>query len=235
MKIEELLESALSVLMPRTCSVCDKPLAADEKFLCRKCMMELPRTHYEEIDFNPFEQLMAGKIPVERCTSYFFYHKGDPYASILHDIKYRNMPTMGRWLTQRAVGEMSDSGFFDGIDAIVPVPLHYTKLASRGYNQSQYLAQGISRATSVPVVKAVKAIKEHSTQTHKDALERQKNIEGTFAVARRYVASLQGKHLLLVDDVVTTGSTLLACATVLKQAIPGVRISLFTLAAAQLE
>ena len=87
----------------------------------------------------------------------------------------------------------------------------------------------------MPVIKAVKAIKEHSTQTHKDAVERQKNIEGTFAVAKKHVAALHGKHLLLVDDVVTTGSTLLACATVLKQAIPGVRISLFTLAAAQLE
>lgn len=235
MKIKELLNSALSVLMPRTCSVCDKPLEVDEKFLCRKCLMDLPRTHYEEIDFNPFEQLMAGKVPVERCTSYFFYHKSDPYASILHDIKYRNMPTMGRWLTQRAVSEMSGSDFFTGIDAIVPVPLHYTKLASRGYNQSEFLAQGISRATAVPVIKAVKAIKEHSTQTHKDAVERQKNIEGTFAVAKKHIAALQGKHLLLVDDVVTTGSTLLACATVLKQAIPGVRISLFTLAAAQLE
>lgn len=235
MKINELLNSALSVLMPRTCSVCNKPLEADEKFLCRKCLMDLPRTHYEEIDFNPFEQLMAGRVPVERCTSYFFYHKSDPYASILHDIKYRNMPTMGRWLTQRAVSEMSGSDFFTGIDAIVPVPLHYTKLASRGYNQSEFLAQGISRATAVPVIKAVKAIKEHSTQTHKDAVERQKNIEGTFAVAKKHVAALHGKHLLLVDDVVTTGSTLLACATVLKQAIPGVRISLFTLAAAQLE
>lgn len=235
MKIKELLNSALSVLMPRTCSVCDKPLEVDEKFLCRKCLMDLPRTHYEEIDFNPFEQLMAGKVPVERCTSYFFYHKSDPYASILHDIKYRNMPTMGRWLTQRAVSEMSGSDFFTGIDAIVPVPLHYTKLTSRGYNQSEFLAQGISRATAVPVIKAVKAIKEHSTQTHKDAVERQKNIEGTFAVAKKHVAALHGKHLLLVDDVVTTGSTLLACATVLKQAIPGVRISLFTLAAAQLE
>lgn len=235
MKIKDLLNSAIEVIMPRACSVCGKLLATDEKFLCRKCLMDLPRTHYEEIQFNPFEQLMAGKVPVERCTSYFFYHKSDPYASILHDIKYRNMPTMGSWLTQRAVGEMSNSGFFQDIDAIVPVPLHYTKLASRGYNQSQYLAQGIAKATGTPIVKAIKAVKEHSTQTHKDAAERQKNIEGTFATVKRHIAALQGKHLLLVDDVVTTGSTLLACATVLKQDIPSAHISLFTLAAAQLE
>lgn len=235
MKIKDLLQSATSVLMPRNCAVCDRPLDTDERFLCRKCLMDLPRTHYEDINFNPFEQLMAGKVPVERCTSYFFYHKNDPYASILHDIKYRHVPTMGRWLTERAVSDMRASGFFDDIDAIVPVPLHYSKLASRGYNQSQYLAQGISRATGAPVVKAIRAVREHSTQTHKDAVERAKNIEGMFAANNLKIKSLANKHILIVDDVVTTGSTLLACATALHNALPNARLSMFTLAAAQLE
>ena len=235
MKIKDLLTSAAGVFMPRTCSVCGKPLYGDEKFLCRKCMMNMPRTHYEEINFNPFEQIMAGKVPVERCASYFFYQKGDPYASILHDLKYRNMPTLGRWLTEHAARDMKDSHFFDDIDAIVPVPLHYSKLASRGYNQSQYLAQGIAKATGLPVIKALKALQEHSTQTHKDAAERLKSTQGMFGANKRHVEELRGKHILIVDDVVTTGSTLLACATALKDAIPGVKISLFTLAAAQLE
>ena len=235
MKIKDLITSAADVFMPRTCSVCDKVLNADEKFLCRRCLMDIPRTHYEEIDFNPFDQLMAGKVPIERCASYFFYQKNDPYASILHDTKYRNMPTLGRWLSERATREMLPSHFFDGIDAIVPVPLHYTKLASRGYNQSQYLAQGISRATGIPVIKALKAVHEHSTQTHKDAAERMMNTQGMYAASRRHCRGLDGKHLLIVDDVVTTGSTLLACATALKEAIPNVKLSLFTLAAAQLE
>ena len=235
MKIKDLITSAADVFMPRTCSVCDKVLNADEKFLCRRCLMDIPRTHYEEIDFNPFDQLMAGKVPIERCASYFFYQKNDPYASILHDTKYRNMPTLGRWLSERATREMLPSHFFEGIDAIVPVPLHYTKLASRGYNQSQYLAQGISRATGIPVIKALKAVHEHSTQTHKDAAERMMNTQGMYAASRRHCHGLDGKHLLIVDDVVTTGSTLLACATALKEAIPNVKLSLFTLAAAQLE
>ena len=81
MKIKDLITSVADVFMPRTCSVCGKPLSLDEPFLCRKCMMEIPRTHYEEIDFNPFDQLMAGKVPVERCASSFFYQKNDPYAS----------------------------------------------------------------------------------------------------------------------------------------------------------
>ena len=235
MKIKDLITSAAGVFMPRTCSVCDKPLDLDEKFICRKCLMNIPRTHYEDIDFNPFEQLMAGKVPVERCASYFFYQKGDPYASILHDMKYRNVPTLGRWLAERAARDMKDSHFFDNIDVIVPVPLHYTKLASRGYNQSQYLAQGLSRATGAPVVKALKALHEHSSQTHKDAAERLKSTQGMYGTSKRHCMELSGKHVLIVDDVVTTGSTLLACATALKDAVPGVRISLFTLAAAQLE
>ncbi len=235
MKIKDLLNCAANVFMPQTCSVCGKPLDSDEKFICRHCMMDMPRTHYEDNDFNPFDQLMAGKVPIERCASYFFYQKNDPYASILHDLKYRNMPTLGRWLTERATHDMLPSHFFNGIDAIVPVPLHYTKLASRGYNQSQYLAQGIAKAIDRPVVKALKAIKEHSTQTHKDAAERLLNTQGMYAANDKRIKGLDGKHLLIVDDVVTTGSTLLACATALKNAIPNVKISLFTLAAAQLE
>ena len=223
------------MFLPRTCPVCSKPLDLDEKFLCRKCLMNLPRTHYEEIDFNAFEQLMAGKVPVERCASLFYYRKSDPYASILHDIKYRHVPTMGRWLASYAARDMMATGFFDSIDAIVPVPLHFTKLAERGYNQSRYIAQGIGEVIDRPVVQALRAVREHSTQTHKDALERQLNIQNTFAVSARKAAGLHGKHLLLVDDVVTTGSTLLVCARELLNSIPGVRLSLFTLAAAHLE
>lgn len=235
MKIKDLITSAAGVFMPRNCSVCGKALALDEKFICRKCMMDMPRTRYEEITFNTFDQLMAGKVPIERCASYFFYHKSDPYAAILHDLKYRNMPTMGRWLTEQATNQMLPSHFFDGIDAIVPVPLHYTKLASRGYNQSQYLAEGIARVIDVPIIKALKAVREHSTQTHKDAAERMLNTQGIYAASKRHCKGLDGKHLLLVDDVVTTGATLLACANTLKDNIPNVKISLFTLAAAQLE
>ena len=226
----------LDFISPRECVVCDRRLTASERSLCTVCLLHVPRTNYHLDAYNnPMNRLFWGLAEVERATAYFHYEPHSELARLIYALKYRQRPDIGEDMGRLMAHELMTSGFFEGIDVLLPVPLSRKRLRQRGYNQSEFLAQGISRATAVPVIKAVKAIKEHSTQTHKDAVERQKNIEGTFAVAKKHVAALQGKHLLLVDDVVTTGSTLLACATVLKQAIPGVRISLFTLAAAQLE
>ena len=231
--IKQWLSAAADVAMPRVCPVCGKALNNDEQWLCRKCLAALPRTRYEETDFNTMEQHFAGKVPIERATAYFFYEKGSPYASILHDIKYHSLPKMGYWLASRAVTEMAGSHFFEGIDVVTAVPLHRSKLAHRGYNQSEYLARGIADRLGIPYVEALNAVKPHSTQTHKGALERWQNIQGNYAL-KNDASHLSGKHILLVDDVITTGSTLTVCASLLKS-IPGATISLFTLAAARLE
>ena len=233
-KISQWLKAAADVALPRVCPVCGKALDADEQWLCRKCLAGLPRTRYENTPFNAMEQLFAGKVPVERATAYFFYEKGSPYATILHDIKYRGIPAMGRWLTAHAVTDMAASGFFDGIDLVTAVPLHRSKLAHRGYNQSEHLARGIADALCIPYVEALKAVRPHATQTHKGALERWQNIQGNYALNQKKADLLAGKHILLVDDVVTTGSTLTVCATELLK-ITGAQISIFTLAAAKLE
>lgn len=232
--IKQWLGAAGDVVMPRLCPVCGQALDSDEKWLCRKCLARLPRTRYEEAEFNTMEQHFAGKVPIERATAYFFYEKGSPYASILHDIKYHGTPGMGRWLAARAVRDMAGSRFFEGIELVTAVPLHRSKLAHRGYNQSEYLARGIADALGIPYIEALKALKPHATQTHKGALERWQNIQGNYALNDKTSGRLPGKHILLVDDVITTGSTLTACATQLRQ-IPGVKVSVFTLAAARLE
>ena len=232
--IKQWMGAVADVVMPRVCPVCGQALDVDEMWLCRKCMSQLPRTHYEEVNFNTMEQHFAGKVPIERATAYFFYEKGSPFASILHDIKYHGVPKMGRWLTARAVCDMQESRFFDDIDVVTAVPLHRSKLAHRGYNQSEYLARGITDALGVPYVELLKALRPHATQTHKGALERWQNIQGNYALNDRTSRSMDGKHILLVDDVVTTGSTLTVCASLLLQ-IPGVKVSVFTLAAARLE
>lgn len=231
--IRQWLRAAADVTMPRVCPVCHKTLGSDERWLCRKCLATLPRTRYETVEFNTMEQLFAGKVPIERATAYFYYEKGAPYASILHDIKYRSVPKMGQWLTTRAVHDMASSHFFDGIDAVTAVPLHRSKLAHRGYNQSEYLAHGITDALHIPYVEALKAVRPHTTQTRKGALERWRNIQGNYALTDK-APQLAGKHVLLVDDVITTGSTLTACASLLRD-IEGVTVSVFTLAAARLD
>jgi ComF family protein len=231
--IKQWLSAAADVVLPRVCPVCGQSLGSDERWLCRKCLAELPRTRYEEVTFNTMEQHFAGKVPIERATAYFFYEKGSPYASILHDIKYRSVPKMGYWLAARAVRDMEGSGFFESIDMVTAVPLHRSKLAHRGYNQSEYLARGIAEALHVPLIEALKAVRPHSTQTHKGAMERWQNIQGNYAL-KKNADRLAGKHILLVDDVITTGSTLTVCAAALKT-IPGTMVSLFTLAAARLD
>ena len=231
--IKQWLSAAGDVMLPRLCPVCGKALDGDEQWLCRNCLAKLPRTRYEEVEFNTMEQHFAGKIPIERATAYFFYEKGSPYASILHDIKYHSVPRMGHWLTARAVRDMTSSHFFEGLDVVTAVPLHRSKLAKRGYNQSEYLARGIADELGIPYVELLKAVRPHATQTHKGAIERWQNIQGNYAL-KKDADRLAGKHILLVDDVITTGSTLSVCASLLKE-IPEVKVSLFTLAAARLE
>ncbi|MBR1882783.1 MAG: ComF family protein [Muribaculaceae bacterium] len=228
------LHALADVLMPRTCAVCGQALGLDEPYLCPACELALPRTHYENESFNAMEQLAAGRTPIERAAGYFFYEKASPYAAILHDIKYRNMPLMGQWLCRQAARHMQQSNFFEGIDAIAPVPLHRSKLADRGYNQSQYLAQGLADVTGIQLVQALTATRPHATQTRKSAQERWENIQDMYAPRSSAARQLAGKHILIVDDVITTGATLIACSQALHQ-LPGVRISWFTLAVARLD
>lgn len=233
-RIKYLWESAVDLLLPRTCPVCRQSLDTDERYLCRRCLASLPRTHFEDIPFNPFEQAMMAGPRIERAVSYFYYDRGGAYASILHDIKYRGMPALGRWMAARAATDMAPGGCFDGIEAIVPVPMHRHKEIDRGYNQSRVIAEGLADVLRCDVVDALVATRGHATQTRKSVQERLDNMRDLFALDTARSPLVAGRHVLLVDDVVTTGATLLACARVLST-VPGVTISAFTLASARLQ
>ncbi len=231
--IKQIIRAAADVVLPRTCPVCGQALNASERWLCVGCLADMPLTHLHTKPSNDMEQLFYGKtpMPIDKAAGYFWYEKSSPYSAIIHDIKYRHMPRMGMWLAYRAASGMTD--FFSDIDIIVPVPLHFTKLAQRGYNQSLYIARGIAQACGAQVVEALKATRSHSTQTRKGAYDRWKNIAGAYALAPAAAHKLQDRHVLIVDDVVTTGSTLEVCAAQV-QTLPGVKVSLFTLAVARL-
>lgn len=205
--------------------VCDELLSPQERDICLDCMSKLPKI--EKLHLEEIEKVFWGKVEIERATSYIYYHKNSPYNNIIHSLKYKNRPEPGERLAFIAAKEIAETGFFDGIDAIVPLPLSKKKLKERGYNQCDYIAAGISRATGIPVLKgAVVRTTANETQTHKNRDERWKNVEGIFALDRPQ--DIEGKHVLLLDDILTTGATLASCAKTI-QAGCNCRISVFTL------
>lgn len=220
------ISDLIDLIFPRHCAVCGEILSRQERDICVGCLCNLPKigTHHKP----EIEKIFWGKIDVERATSFLYYRKGSPYNALLHKLKYRNAPEVGRRLAAMAAEEAAGSGFFDGITLIVPLPLSKRKQRKRGYNQCDYIARGLSDVTGIPVAtKAVKRTKANETQTHKNRDERWKNVEGIFAVTDS--RALEGHHILLVDDILTTGATLCSCATAIK-GVSNCKVSIFTLA-----
>lgn len=223
----KIIKSFLDLLMPRICPVCNRSLNTDEDYLCVKCLYDLPRTNMHRVEFNRMEQLFAGKILIERATGYFYYEKDSPYSGIIKNIKYYNQPLMARWMAKNFATEIIGDGFFNDIDFITPVPLYKSKMYKRGYNQSSYIAAGISEATAIPVKEVLMAKRPHESQTRKGIYDRWINTQDIYHKIPD--TGLKGKHILIVDDVITTGATLLACANAIKQD-DTVRISALSLA-----
>lgn len=228
--VKEWFGAFLSLLFPRCCVVCGRPLAKGEECICAVCNMDLPRTDYHLRRDNPVELLFWGKFPLERATSFFYYRKGSDFRRILHLLKYGGQKEIGTIMGRYMAAELIESGFFQGIDVIIPIPLHETKQRIRGYNQSEWIARGIAAVTGIPVdTEAVVRRKYTETQTRKSIFERWENVEGIFEL--HHAESLIGKHVLIVDDVLTTGATTVACASRIME-VEGIRISVLTLAVA---
>lgn len=229
--IKDWLYSFLSLWFPRCCVVCGESLAKGEECICTMCNINLPRTDYHLRKDNPVEKLFWGKFPLERATSFFFYRKGSDFRQVLHQLKYGGQKEIGAIMGRYMASELQASDFFHGVDVIIPIPLYKKKQQIRGYNQSEWISRGIMAVTGIPVdTEAIIRRKNTETQTQKSALERWENVDGIFELHRsEYLA---GKHILIVDDVLTTGATTVACASRLAE-IEGVRISVLTLAMAE--
>ena len=218
----------LDLISPRLCVVCGHRLSVSEEILCTRCLLHLPRTGFH---LNAYENEMAklfwGQIPVERATAFFYYEAHADAANIIYELKYKNHPEIGEEVGRMFAKEIKPSGFFDGIDGIIAVPLAKKRQQQRGYNQSEEIAQGVSEITGLPILKkVVRRTVFEGSQTNKGRWERHDNVEHVFELIDAKAVS--GRHLLLIDDVVTTGATCLACAKALCQA-GDVRISILSL------
>lgn len=224
------LTDVCDFLFPRACCICGNSLLHDEKYCCTSCLMALPRTNLHLIEDNEIEKNFWGKINIKRATSFLYYSKGGDVRQLLYELKYHGNKYIGEFLGRVMASELIDSGFFDGIDCIIPVPLHKKKLHKRGYNQSEWLCKGISQVTSIPIRKdIIRRVSQTETQTHKGMYERWSNVNQAFQ--GEDVSSLNNLHILIVDDVLTTGATIVSCCDSFKD-IKSIQISVLTLAIA---
>ena len=170
----------------------------------------MPRTNYHLDRNNEIAQLFWGRVNLQAATAYFFYYKGSKYQKIIHQCKYSGQKYIGYDLGMLFAEDLKHS-YFSGIDIVHPVPLHYKKLKQRGFNQSEYIARGISEVLNKPLITdAICREITGKSQTKKGRYERWRNVEGVFMI--RHSSKLENRHILLVDDVITTGSTMEACA-----------------------
>lgn len=225
------LRDFVDVIVPRTCCVCGRRLMRGEEIMCLHCVADLPRTgvHGDDADNDIAPRLVSRRVVIERVASWFYYFSRGEYSTIITEAKYAGRPRIGREAGRKFASEIKDSGFFDGVGLLVPVPIHPLKKIVRGYNQSQAIAEGVSAVTGIPVAGKCLAARRHGSQTSRGAYQRWLNSRDVYRVSD--VSPLRDKHVVIVDDVLTTGSTLLACAEAIHEASPTTVISVMTLAA----
>ena len=235
MTFRQLFYDVLNLCFPRKCPVCGGRLFAGES-ICVTCLTHMPFTMLHRYPNNHFLQRLSCRIPIEKASAYFFYSPQSSYHNIIHHIKYKGNRSLGVGMGRLYATHLCANGnFFEGIDVIIPVPLHKSREEKRGYNQSMLLAQGINEVVGIPVVSdAIIRVVDNPTQTHLSDTERWENVKDIFCITSSAKQQLRGKHLLLVDDVSTTGATLASCAEVLSKNIPQCRISISVLGVTEL-
>ena len=223
---KDLKHGITHLFYPHLCEGCSKPLVPGEKVLCISCAMHLPETGYHNIPGNETEMRFAGRIPFIHATSYaWFTHEG-LLQHLIHGLKYGNKKETGLYLGQQFGHSLLDTAWISTVDVIIPVPLHPAKKAKRGYNQSMFIAQGLGTILNIPVSdKILLRVKDTETQTSKTRSERVDNMADAFQIAEK--ADLAGKHILICDDVLTTGATIEACALALMKQ-ESIKISIAT-------
>lgn len=230
----------LDFIAPRHCAVCGRRLQSTEKSLCVSCLLDLNISEYFSGESgNRLERTMWQRLPLERAAAFMTYDHDDAQHEMVLNLKYHNQPRIGYHIGKLMSRQLIERRFFEGVDMIVPVPIPYGNRVRRGYNQSEQLALGISEATGIGVnTHVIRRRPYNSSQTHLTAAQRQENVRGSFVLntsrhlpflRRRDPMALRGKHILVVDDVITSTATMQECGKTLCQ-IPDIRLSVLSMA-----
>ena len=217
------------ITLPEVCPICGGRLPRGEAVVCSLCEATAPLTYLWQSEENPLREHFAGLMPVERAAAFFWYVEGSAWRDAVHRFKYGNMwrtaYNLGRWYGAC----LRASGLYDDVDAVVPVPLHWRRRLWRGYNQAEYLAEGMAREMGLKVDRhSLCRHRYNASQTSQSHSERWDNVEGIFRV--RNGKALENKHILLVDDVFTTGATIISLGETILRAVPSARLSVAVLA-----
>jgi ComF family protein len=215
--IKETLTDFISLFYPNYCYACNEGLAKGEDIVCTKCRLDLPKTNYHKTLQNPLYNRLHGRFPLEFAVAFLLFRKGGKVQNLLHALKYLNHPEIGLSLGMVYSHELREHNFQQQIDGIIPVPLHPSRRRKRGYNQSEEFAKGLSQMLDKPVLAdALERTHRTDSQTRKTKLKRWQNVQEVFRV--KNPSMVEGRKLLLVDDVITTGATIEACSTALLSA-----------------
>lgn len=223
-----MLHDFFNLFFPNRCRACELNLAIGEEILCIRCRLSLPKTNFQYFKDNPVARHFWGRVNITNATAFYFFHKGDRVQHLIHQLKYKGDKEVGIKVGSLLGTDLMKSELYSEIDYIIPVPLHKSRILSRGYNQSEVIAQGIKLSMNIEVEsKLLVRGKSTETQTKKRRYNRYENMKEVFELNDD--ANFIGKHFLLVDDVITTGSTLAACSEKLLS-IPGCKVSIAALA-----
>jgi ComF family protein len=225
------LTDFVSLLFPELCAACKASLVTGEHLICTDCLYNLPFTNFHLQPDNIVARQFWGKIKVEAAYALYYFNKGGKIQNLMHQFKYKGIKQIGNLLGNIAGGQLINNGIFTTVDMIIPVPLHKKRMRQRGYNQSTCFAEGLAQKLNAIVEdnNLVRSIAT-ATQTHKSRFARFENMQEVFTV--KNPERLVDKHILLVDDIITTGSTLEACGAQLLK-IPGLKLSIATIAYAE--
>lgn len=228
-----MLNDILQALFPSSCACCGEVLMKGERQICLHCLTDLSATGYSAVDDNHTERLLTGRFRFEHATSLYVFQKGNTVQRLIHAMKFHSNSELCLLMGRQMGLDLLHSGRFDDVDLLVPVPLHWLRWFQRGYNQSELLCRGIAEV--FPRELCTDAVVRHRhtrRQSQQEAADRESNVADAFRTKRP--TKLEGRHILLVDDVLTTGATIGSCALAIQDTVRNLKISVATLSIASL-